>query len=104
MSTVVSSMDLRHRIGEILARILYTGERFIIKRRDQPVAALISVQDLQLLEKLEEERDIQILRLAKDTSERLVPFDELVAQYERLYGEKLELTLAEEMDALQTSG
>jgi len=104
MSTVVSLMDLRRRIGEILARIVYAGERFIIKQRGQPVAALISIHDLQLLEKMEEQRDIQILRLARETSEHLVPFEELVAQYERLYGEKLELTSAETAGALQTSG
>jgi len=104
MSTVVSSMDLRRRIGEILARIVYAGERFIIKQRGQPVAALISIHDLQLLEKMEEQRDIQILRLARETSEHLIPFEELVAQYERLYGEKLELTSAETAGALQTSG
>ncbi len=86
----ISAMKLRDRIGDVLNRVRYAGERFIVERRGQPVAAIISVEDLQLLERLEEERDAELLRLAKATSEGVVPFETLIEQYEALHGEPLE--------------
>lgn len=91
MAAKVTAMDLRNRAGELLARILYGGERFIVERKGKPVAALISLEDLELLEHLEEERDAALLKMAEQSSQGMVPFKELVAQYEQLFGEKLNL-------------
>lgn len=91
MAAKVTAMDLRNRAGELLARILYGGERFIVERKGKPVAALISLEDLELLEHLEEERDAALLKMAERSSQGMVPFKELVAHYERLFGEKLDL-------------
>ena len=49
-------MDLRRRAGELLARIRYTGERFVIEKNGAPVAALVSIEDLRRLESLVGER------------------------------------------------
>ena len=49
MATHISAADLHLKVGEILARIRYTGERFIIERRGVPVAAIISINDLETL-------------------------------------------------------
>jgi hypothetical protein len=40
-------------LGELLARAGYGGERFILERRGKPLAALISIQDLQRVESIE---------------------------------------------------
>lgn len=72
--------------------MIYRKERVIVERRGKPVAVLIPLEDLHLLEKLEEERDVALLRAAKESSRKLVPFEELISQYERLYGESLELS------------
>jgi PHD/YefM family antitoxin component YafN of YafNO toxin-antitoxin module len=80
------------RIGRglgLLARVIYCGEHVIIERRDQPVAALISLEDLRRLEELEDARDAALLKAAKQTSKRRVPFEKLVEQYEKVYGEGL---------------
>ena len=45
----ISAADLHLRVGEILARIRYTGERFIVERRGVPVAAIVSFDDLTKL-------------------------------------------------------
>lgn len=92
MITRVGATALRNRIGDLLARVIYRGERVIIERRDKPVAALIPLEDLRVLEKLEDERDAALLKAAKESSKRLLPFEELVTQYEDLYGESLELS------------
>jgi prevent-host-death family protein len=53
MATKISSTEARTVFGELLARAGYGGERFILERRGKPLAALISIQDLQRLESLE---------------------------------------------------
>jgi prevent-host-death family protein len=97
MTMRVGATELRNKIGDLLARIRYAQERFIIEHRGEPVAAVISIKDLEELERLEDERDAALLELAERTSEGLVPFKELVAQYERLFGESLELPEGEDV-------
>jgi prevent-host-death family protein len=46
-------MDLRRRAGELLARVRYAGERFVIEKNGEPTAALIGIEDLQRLEALD---------------------------------------------------
>lgn len=52
MSTVISAMDLHRQAGDLLARIRYRGERFIIRRRGQPVAVLLDIKEYRRLETL----------------------------------------------------
>ncbi|MSP12185.1 MAG: type II toxin-antitoxin system prevent-host-death family antitoxin [Chloroflexi bacterium] len=85
-------MALRDQIGDILNRVLYAGDRFIIERRGTPVAAVISIEELRRLEQLEDERDNEILRMAKELAAQRdpVPMEELLNRYEKLHGERLE--------------
>ena len=53
MTTKISSTEARTVLGELLARAGYGGERFILERRGKPLAALISIKDLQRLESIE---------------------------------------------------
>lgn len=52
MSTFVSAVDFHRKAGDLLARIRYQGERFIIARRGQPIAVLLSIEEFRQLEKL----------------------------------------------------
>ncbi len=48
----INAAELHQRVGEILAKIRYTGDRYIIERRGVPVAAVISIEDLERLQNL----------------------------------------------------
>lgn len=52
MPTVISAVDFHRKAGDLLARIRYRDERFIIKRRGQPVAVLLGFEEYRRLEKL----------------------------------------------------
>ena len=52
MSTVISAMDLHRQAGDLLARIRYRGECFIVKRRGKPVAVLLGIEEYRHLETL----------------------------------------------------
>jgi prevent-host-death family protein len=70
----VTSEQLRLGLGELISRVKYGGERVLVTRRGKPVMALVSVEDLKLLEQvldaIEDEIDAPIVR------ERLKRFDE----------------------------
>jgi prevent-host-death family protein len=95
MVASISAMQLRASIGDVLNRIQYRGERVVVERKGEPVAAIIGVADLRRLEALETEHEIELYRLAKRSFEEdhLGPltFGELVAAVETARGESLDL-------------
>ena len=50
MTTSLSVGEAKRRFSEIMGRVLYRGERFIIERHGTPAVALISLEDLAQLE------------------------------------------------------
>lgn len=52
--STVSVREAKARFSELSNRVVWGGERFIIKRHDKPFVALVSVDDLKRLETLEE--------------------------------------------------
>ena len=57
MITTIPAMDLRRRAGELLARVRFTGARFVIEKNGEAVAALVGVEDLQILERVTDVSD-----------------------------------------------
>lgn len=52
-------VDVRNTFSDYLNRASYQGERIIIERRGKPVAALVPLSDVELLERLENEADLK---------------------------------------------
>lgn len=65
----VGSSTAREQLPDILNRAAYAGERFIISRHGKPVAAVVSVDDLECLEALEDVADLEALRRVKEDPE-----------------------------------
>jgi prevent-host-death family protein len=67
-SRSVSVGDLREHFADLTNRVSYAHERIIVTRRGAQVAALISIEDLALLdelfERLEDESDLADARAA----------------------------------------
>jgi prevent-host-death family protein len=58
----VTSSAARNDFAELVNRAAYGGERVIVHRRKKPVAALVPLADLQLLEQLEDRIDLEDAR------------------------------------------
>lgn len=86
----MGAVEVRNRLGELLARVRYKGERFLITRDSKEAAALVRVEDLERLERLEDLLDLATVRLLKARGAEPLPVEELLQQYERLFGPKLE--------------
>jgi len=64
----VTLTQLRRQTAAILDRVASRKERIVIERRGKPVAAIVPVDDLGLLEKLDEIED----RLDVEEAERIL--------------------------------
>jgi prevent-host-death family protein len=62
MSHKLTASIARQRFSDILSRAEYRGERVIVHRGKKAVAAIVPIEDVQLLEKLEDEIDIAAAR------------------------------------------
>ncbi|HEX9637728.1 MAG TPA: type II toxin-antitoxin system Phd/YefM family antitoxin [Acidobacteriota bacterium] len=73
--------EARDNLGDTLNRVAYGKERVLIGRRGKPLAALVPVEDLELLEELEDRSDVQAAREAlaemKRTGAKPVPLRKL---------------------------
>ena len=54
----------REQFADILNEVAYKGERVLLHRRGKNIAAVISADDLTLLEALEDRMDIEAVREA----------------------------------------
>lgn len=58
----VASSTARSEFADIVNRAAYAGERVIVHRRKKPVAAVVPLSDLELLEQLEDRIDLEDAR------------------------------------------
>jgi prevent-host-death family protein len=54
----VSATDARSKLSDLISQAQYSEERTILTRHDKPVAALVSMEDLKALRKLEDATDV----------------------------------------------
>lgn len=68
--TTLSIAEARNHLADAINRVSYGGERVVFARRGKPVAALVSADDLALLEHIEDREDIRAARRALREYER----------------------------------
>jgi prevent-host-death family protein len=73
----ISTADARKKFANIINRVAFGKESFILTRRGEALAALVSVEDLKLLQEMEERKDIEDAWQARETKEETVSWEEL---------------------------
>lgn len=56
--------EAREQFADVLNRVSYRNERVVIERRGKGVAAVVPMEDLQLLQALEDRVDLETARAA----------------------------------------
>jgi prevent-host-death family protein len=79
----LSIANIKNRLADALNRVAYAGERVVLERRGKPVAVLVSVEDLELLEQIENEEDLRAARKARKEGGKPVPLAALKARLRR---------------------
>ena len=68
-------------MSDVVNRVAYGGERMVIERRGKRVAALVPVEDLELLEAIEDRIDLESARrLLNDPKQKPVPWAKVKRQ------------------------
>lgn len=62
--TKVSTAEARNEFSEILNRASFGKERIVLTRRGKDLAAVVPMEDLELLERLEDRIDLEDARVA----------------------------------------
>ena len=59
MATTISTADARKNFADIVNKVAYGKEPIVLTRRGQEVAALVSIDELELLQQIEDYIDIE---------------------------------------------
>jgi prevent-host-death family protein len=66
----MTAAEARDNFSDLLNRVAFGQERILVTRHGKGLAALISVDDLEQLEALEEMVDRELLRQAREENEQ----------------------------------
>ena len=59
MNIKVSTADARKNLADIVNKVAYNKEPVVLTRRGQDVAALVSIEEFELLQQIEDHIDIE---------------------------------------------
>ena len=59
MTTTISTADARKHFADLVNKVAYGKEAVVLTRRGQEVAALVSMDELKLLQQIEDYIDIE---------------------------------------------
>ncbi len=82
MLNKITTADARKKFSNIINRVAFGDESFVLTRRGEPMAALISMRDLKLLQELEDKIDVDDAWKAKNEPGEPVPWEELKKELE----------------------
>jgi prevent-host-death family protein len=75
MSAKLTASTARQNFSDILHRAAYGGERIVVHRGKRPMAAVVPIEDLELLEKIEDRIDLSEAR--KRLNEPTIPWSKI---------------------------
>lgn len=82
MINKITTADARKKFSNIINRVAFGEESFVLTRRGEPIAALVSMKELKLLQELEDQIDIDDAWKAKTEPGDPIPWEELKNELE----------------------
>ncbi len=77
MPRTITTVDARKKFADIINRVAYGNESFVLTRRGEAMAALVSIEDLKLLAEIEDRIDVEDAWKAREEPGGLVSWDDL---------------------------
>ena len=77
--TTLSTVKARENFSDLVNRSAYGKERVVLTRRGRGVAAVIPIEDLNLLEAIEDRLDLEDIEnaLADPENKKAIPWDKV---------------------------
>ena len=82
MATKVTTAEARKNLADIVNSVAYGKDIVVLTRRGKELVALISIEDLKLLQQLEDEQDIKDAWKAKKEPGETVKLSDLKKELE----------------------
>lgn len=82
MLNKITTADARKKFSNIINRVAFGNESFVLTRRGEPIAALVSMKELTLLREVEDKIDIEDAWKAKNEPGDPIPWEELKKELE----------------------
>jgi antitoxin Phd len=80
----LKTADVRKHLSDVLNRVNYQGQRIVLCRRNKELGALVSMDDLRLLQEIEDAEDAKaarrVLKRVKSGRERVLALEEADAE------------------------
>jgi len=72
MHNTISTAEARKKLAEIVNKVAYGKEPIVLTRRGEEIAALISMEELELLQLIEDHMDIEdAIKALKEPGENI---------------------------------
>lgn len=77
--TTLSTVKARENFSDLVNRSAYGKERVVLTRRGKGIAAVVPIEDLNLLEAIEDHLDLEDIEkaLADPENKRAIPWDKV---------------------------
>ena len=73
----ITIVDARKKFANIINKVAFGNDSFILTRRGEPVAAIVSMKELKLLQEIEDQIDIEDAWKVKNEPGEPIPWEEL---------------------------
>ena len=77
MLNKITTADARKKFSNIINRVAFGDESFVLTRRGEPIAALVSMKELKILQEIEDQIDIEDAWKAKNEPGEPIPWEDL---------------------------
>ena len=77
-----TTADARKNFANIINQVAFGNESFVLTRRGEPIAAIVSMKELKLLQDIEDRIDIEDAWKAKNEAGEPIPWEELKKELE----------------------
>jgi prevent-host-death family protein len=79
--TYIGSTEFRKMIRKVLELVRFKDRRFVVNKHGEPQAAVVPMEDLEMLEYLENEADRQRLEELRDEDSETVSLEEFEQKF-----------------------
>ena len=77
----VSVSQARDDFAELVNQAAYKEQRVIITRRGRAIAAIVPIEDVAYLERLEDEYDVKMAEAARAEGGELIPWEDVQREF-----------------------
>jgi len=82
MLNKITTADARKKLANIINRVAYSDESFVLTRRGEPIAAIVSMKELNMLQDIEDRMDVEDAWKAKNEPGEPIAWEELKKELE----------------------